>query len=457
MPPKGAQIRGRRINAAGARQCWGAMGLEEQLGALRFEDSGLVERIRTALQSLWEKQALMEQLGLVPVVDGSTADPFESSVLLKQTFEFTWNIARSAQNPNMVLVDPHRHPVMAVKRSFLEEHDVIAVMEAVLPDFLSENSGRSQLPQARWKEIFANDPSSVLSMEQQLARLVEQSLLLLDKQAKPIAASIAQEQEASSASAADELVLEPWMAAFDAQVAKAAASSKKKKKQAKAKPLAARQLETMTEEPERDRTPSQVLRDHYWRSPSVERTEEIAETVEVPLPVEQVVLLRSGLQDLDGRSSSPASVRSYSACSEDTLPSTPHPSQDMAANPPQLVNYLWGQSSQLNGEPVLGCHSSPRQCSTSTPGMNSDCSTAPSIAGTPWNLRGSWMPNRAPPQTPVEASSVAVVVKNTFIDVEEHNNRGRANNRLTKSMPPVAQRCTREEIDDTDPWCWYWH
>eukprot|EP00971_Amphidinium_carterae_P297599 5912617-Amphidinium_carterae.1 len=28
---------------------------------------------------------------------------------------------RSAHNPNMVLVDPHRHPVMAVKRAFLED------------------------------------------------------------------------------------------------------------------------------------------------------------------------------------------------------------------------------------------------------------------------------------------------------------------------------------------------
>eukprot|EP00971_Amphidinium_carterae_P282217 5602468-Amphidinium_carterae.1 len=56
-------------------------------------------------------------------------------------------------------------------------------------------------------------------------------------------------------------------------------------------------------------------------------------------------------------------------------------SEEMAANPPQLVNYLWGQSSQLTGEPVLRCHTSPRTCSTSTPGIYSDCSTTPSIAG----------------------------------------------------------------------------
>mmetsp|Transcript_16058 Transcript_16058/g.36849 ORF Transcript_16058/g.36849 Transcript_16058/m.36849 type:complete len:463 (+) Transcript_16058:78-1466(+) len=462
MPPKGAQRRGRRINAEGARQCWRTLSFEEQLSALRFEDAELVERIRTALQTLWEKQALMEQLGLVPIVEGSQADPFESSVLLKQTFEFTWNIARSAHNPNMVLVDPHRHPVMAVKRAFLEEHDILEVMEAVLPDFLSDNSSRVQLPQARWKEIFANDPSTVLSMEQQLAKVVEQSLLQLEKQAK----SPAQEQEAaSSASAAPahELVLEPWMAEFDAQAAKAAASSKKKRKQAKTKALVARPLETMTEEPERDRTAPQVLRDHYWRSPSVERTDDAAEQVECPLRKEmqehQVGVLGHKLQDMDMRSDSPRSVRSFSesACSEESLPSSPRHSQEMAANPPQLVNYLWGQSSQLTGEPVLRCHTSPRTCSTSTPGIYSDCSTTPSIAGTPWNLRGSWAPNRAPPQTPTEAGSVAVVVKNTFIDVEEHNNRGSASNRLTKSMPPVAQRCVREELDETDPWCWYWH
>mmetsp|Transcript_22811 Transcript_22811/g.53286 ORF Transcript_22811/g.53286 Transcript_22811/m.53286 type:complete len:468 (-) Transcript_22811:292-1695(-) len=451
-----------RIRPEDVKDTWRSLDNDARRAALRIEDITLVERIRGSLQALWANQVLMQQMGLAPVVaENESSDPFEESIVLKQMFEFTWDIARSAQHPNTVLVDPLRHPVMAVKLSFLEAGDVLAVMQRVLPDFLLESSGRAPLPQAKWKDLFSTDPPSVVALEKQLAKLVEQALWIMHRQhckaGQEAAKKLCVQEDTATASADQEIVLEPWMAEYDAKAVQQAAAKGKKSKKSKKQGLAVQQekskkLETMKEvASERDATSPRVLRHHYWQSPlqcgdqsapsswhSGDGCDRCGEEIEAKLALPE---------DLDTKSESDAA---------ESCPATPcGRCEDSSNTPSRLVNYIWGQTAQLPPAESVDADAdadecySPRSCSTSEPLASEDLSvTSPSHMGTPWS-RGSWAPT-----PPSQGSAVTVVVRKTFIDIEvPENGRKTRRERIARSLSPRPSA----DVEDEDPWRWYWH
>merc|ERR1712039_234739 len=75
----------------------------------------------------------------------------------------------------VVLVDPKLSPVLVMKEEFLQRTDFIECVRRVLPDFLTSQSHRTPIARARWKELWATEPTSVAALEQQLAKLIEQA------------------------------------------------------------------------------------------------------------------------------------------------------------------------------------------------------------------------------------------------------------------------------------------
>merc|ERR1711974_441417 len=157
----------RRVSILEIKSRWAHLSLDKRKDVLCFEEPVLVDRIKASLQALYNKQEWMRSLGIQ--LSGVADDPFAASSLFTQAFEFTWQIARSARNPNVVLVAPSGRPVMAVKDSFLEGEKLFVEFGRVLDDFLSERCGRVPLAKPRWKEIWTSEPSSVAAVELQLA------------------------------------------------------------------------------------------------------------------------------------------------------------------------------------------------------------------------------------------------------------------------------------------------
>mmetsp|Transcript_58379 Transcript_58379/g.170713 ORF Transcript_58379/g.170713 Transcript_58379/m.170713 type:complete len:369 (-) Transcript_58379:54-1160(-) len=234
MPP-----RLRRASAEEVRRRWAALSFERKQDLMRFDDPCLVERIKSALQALFQKQMLMNTLGIKLT---TAADPFAASALFTSAFEFTWQIARSTRNPSMILVDPMCMPVMAMKATFLEGDTIFRELGEVLPDLLSEKSGRAPLPKARWKDLWAIEPSSVQAMEQQLVKLVEQVLWAIG--ADP-SCEVQRELEGGSS---EPVPFEPWMESGESPKAKAKTgdAKKRKKQQKKQRASAASMLSEVT-------------------------------------------------------------------------------------------------------------------------------------------------------------------------------------------------------------------
>lgn len=164
-------------NQEEVRRRWGALSIDQRLLSMCFDDPVLVNRIKTSLQGLFEKQQAMIEMGEhMGLRMADAPDPFVASALLTGAFEFTWQVGRCATNPELVLIDSTRTPVMVMKRAFIEKDQLFEDMQAVMPEFLAQKGGRSPTPRARWKELFAVEPSSISAMERQLAKLVEQAL-----------------------------------------------------------------------------------------------------------------------------------------------------------------------------------------------------------------------------------------------------------------------------------------
>lgn len=166
--------------------------------------------------------------------------------------------------------------------------------------------------------------------------------------------------------------------------------------------------------------------------------------------------------------------------------------------PTQLVNYLWGQTSQLTSprgtfceaqragadkdapadadkeDPLWGSET-PGAVSTKTP--TTPISRTTSAQGTPWH-RGQWRsfePQVAP------AGATRLVVRNTFIDIDVSDAGSRSGQRSSRSLSP--NYCTPTNRGDRTPispisgrhapvtyaspeknagsdqseWSWYWH
>lgn len=224
------------------RRCWDALTLEQRQQATVFHDSVLVKQIMEASQELHRQHTLQAQLMQhhgISLANGE--DPFLSSELLTNAFQFSWESQRNVQNPNIVVLDKSRPPAIALKANFISRPDFFDIIKEALPDLCCARTGRVVLPRARWKEIWSFEPSSIAQMKAQLAKLVEQALWAVPidfptpAQAADGLTEVSAKQQPLVALEA-EVVFEPWMAQdSDPKVpeAKSKKSSKTKKKKTK--------------------------------------------------------------------------------------------------------------------------------------------------------------------------------------------------------------------------------
>lgn len=244
---------------------WAALSVEQRQAVFQFDDPVLLDRVRSSLQALYEKQALMEQLGLGG--GGPRADPFESSVLLKEAFHFSWSIARSKHQPNVVMIDPVARAVLAVKPEYLATEDIVGRVREAVPEFVTQQARHAQIPRARWKEFFAAEAASLAQLERQLSQLLEQALLAM---ATDPAYRVEVAEEAPLGNPSGEVAIEAWMLDHDEEAAKAGRVAKRKKAK-KPTEKTSKPLEPMVEETARqmlvakaDERPAMVLQQHYW-------------------------------------------------------------------------------------------------------------------------------------------------------------------------------------------------
>jgi len=486
MPARGARGvagvgRGAMPTEAEVLQRLTALSLEQRRAALRFEDAALVGRLRTALQVLFEKQSMMQQLCVNMGCEGGD-DAFEVSILLKQAFEFTFGTGRLVSDPSVI----HQlaAPVLIMKGAFLQDpQHLYDQMRGILPDFLSPKAPRPRLPKARWKELWATEPTSMAALEQQLAKLTEQALWAMAAEPEPM-------PTVAEAEADDGAVeMEPWMAEHDEEVSKARAKpAKKKKKNRKPKAQPTSELtEDATGEPVED------LEDDGQEA---DEPEDLEEEDSVPTKDNSIFVEGSYLtlpfpvpdcRDEEERSmptSSGAATSSGALGAYDgdmpwchRPPLTP-PSSPLGTSrtwrPAQLVNYLWGQTSQLSQLadglelPQQCCSSPSAPVSTHTPVTPMSC--ASSQGGTPWS-RGQWRPF---PQASGSGGTPRVVVRNTFIDMEVDDS-GNAGHRSSRSLSPsfgspvsrtpvpfqpshpLPDKPNVVYLNSNEQWQWHWH
>merc|ERR1719465_327706 len=124
-------------------------------------------------------------------------------------FEFTWQFCEPKNNPELVLVKDgemslllvnreeaeaddrpiKEHlvqprimmvdsdaPLLVLKPNVLMSDDFFERFKYALPDFLSTQTKRMPLPRARWKDLWASEPASIIALHEMLAKLVEQAL-----------------------------------------------------------------------------------------------------------------------------------------------------------------------------------------------------------------------------------------------------------------------------------------
>mmetsp|Transcript_86654 Transcript_86654/g.223193 ORF Transcript_86654/g.223193 Transcript_86654/m.223193 type:complete len:447 (+) Transcript_86654:99-1439(+) len=421
---------------------WATMLPEHRQGFMSFEDPFLVERIKCALQALFEKQTFMSHLGLHI---GESPDPFASSTLFTTAFEFTWHIGRSKSNPSTVLVDPASMPVMAMKLTFLQSVDFFQDLQCVLPDFLSSRSGRVPLPRARWKEIWAIEPSSVSGMEQSLVKLVEQALWTM--MCKPVCDLAIAEAPAVDI-ASEPVQLEAWMV-DDKDLRPKEKTSPKKKKKEKRRASVPKPLETTLEESLGLETPAEDADGsmdagtplHECIPEAAVSSEEDQE--DMCSDADESVCMGTFHVDGEGScmshdptaSSTPATgfgnVRGQQAPQPSKMPT----SSKLA--PPELVCYIWSQTAQFGQErdPTPSSHLEPTSPVTGC--------TTPQVA-TPFS-RGQWMTQ---PSTPSAVQTPKVVVRNTFVDIDDPDEEHRKGaTRRSRSLSP-SRICAGRD----DPW-----
>lgn len=91
---------------------------------------------------------------------GQNNDVLASATFFTSAFEFTWDDARS-------------QPLLTMKSSFAGDDNVFDVVRGVLPDLFC--SSRPALHRARWKDLWQTKPTSTAVLEQAVAKLMEQA------------------------------------------------------------------------------------------------------------------------------------------------------------------------------------------------------------------------------------------------------------------------------------------
>jgi len=432
-----------------------------------FDDGGLVDRIKAALQALFEKQMLMNTLGLT--MNGAQ-DPFASSTLFTTAFEFTWHVARSARNPQVVFMDPTRMPVMAMKASFMQSDNFFASLSSVLPDLLSERSGRVPLPRPRWKELWGSEPSSIAAMEQQLVKLVEQALWAMGSDPAYEIPEEGCQQMIADSLAGDCVMFESWMVIKPKP--KTGDASKKKKKKKQQRSSAPHTLEPTVEEEDVEGHASAAIPEENEEFPAIEEDEakepsasSLAEGVSDDESVglgtfhhvtaDETTSASEVSRDPTASSTPGLDLSSAKIwCSNWRPPVTPPgwhppmspppspPSPHKAMHPTQLVCYIWNQTSQFEH--------SPRSVVGSTQAQSSD--TTPQVGVTPFS-RGQWT-GHAQPGTPKNYANnpvLTAVVRNTFVDIDDPSERPAERIRGSRSLSPSKLGVSRDD-HWPDPW-----
>lgn len=489
----------RRTSEDEIRRRWAALDGERRQALMRFDDPMLVERIKASLQALFEKQMLMLHLG----ISLGSSDPFAASALFTSAFEFTWQICRSARNPSVVLVDPSGMPVLVMKPSFLEVQGdtVIETLRAVLPDMLSEKSGRVPMFRARWKDLWAAEPASIQAMEQQLVKLVEQALWAMG--ADPSCELLEDSNKAAVTrplALSDEVPLEPWML-DGAEPRGKAAEGKKKKKGKKPVHTAGGGREEFSEDPPPTSQPASISEeqeeDDNVDSDQLDEDLEDSGSAQAGAAVSLEHLPASPMEELGGEaglqdamsdsevvadvsdriclgdegvgvgtfnlagnaalgvglSLDPTASSTPAADSRSWGRSSPTASHKLM-HPPQLVCYIWNQTSQFvhgsewprhTGAPAVGSCTTPLSVDTATPRHPS----------TPFS-RGQWMDPSQPgsPNYTGRSPIVSAVVKNTFVDIIDDPSEcpKAVASRTSRSLSPPHSYGFSD-----DGWADHWH
>merc|ERR1719162_1458761 len=104
-------------------------------------------------------------------------------------------------------MDPDDQPsLMTLRVDMLQGDRIFDRFRAILPDFLTCQKARSPMPRARWKDLWMSEPSSVASLEAQLAKLVEQALWAMG-----VDPAFQVPDETPEPALADTVLFESWM------------------------------------------------------------------------------------------------------------------------------------------------------------------------------------------------------------------------------------------------------
>lgn len=406
----------RRVNEDEVLHRWDSLSLEQKQVVLTFDDGTLVDRIKSALQALFEKLLVMNTLGIRLQAD---ADPFAASMLFTSAFRFTWQVGRSARNPELMLVDPTAMPVLAAQPSCLEEKGTLfEELRRALPDFLSERSHRAPMPKPRWKDLWLVEPSSVPSIEKQLAKLVEQALwAMASDPAYEVSSLLIDSLDA------DSVPFESWMAAGSTEISatKSKRTTKTRRKKGGPSPVG----RPMSTDKHVVAVEAQsCLEEGASSSPELEE-EEATGACETRLASDDESVGVGIVNDSALRgpwSSDPTAASTPTICDSSTkswksrwMPTPPQPSFPQNLPPRQLVCYIWNQTSQFASGEVQ--ESRWRQPSTSVESPASPGSQA-QLPSTP-SARGSWNKHLPGSSQHIATPVLSVVVRNSFIDIDD--------------------------------------
>lgn len=470
MPQKSRRV----PNQEEVKRRWGALTIDQRLLSMSFDDPVLINRIKTSLQGLFENQQAMIEMGEhMGLRMADAPDPFAASALLTGAFEFTWQVGRCATNPELVLIDSTRTPIMVMKRAFIEKDRLFEDMKAVMPEFLAPRGGCLPTPRARWKEFFTIEPSSISAMERQLAKLVEQALWAMC--VNPSFEAPAQDDDILQVGDGASLPLEDesWMESES----NVKATTKKKKKSRRRSGGAAATQTAVAGEAEDEISGIVVL---VGEESKLALESSKALSAEAPKEGHTAIF-----GDEDGEAGTCASMTCASCAitadhsasddesvgvgsfhgscvastgelsQEPTATSTPalgrcgrsvcfpgsrlssprqlSPRRDnsslpLSSQPHNLVFYIWCQTSQL------------AQCEAANDGQDSSLYFASRASA----QRGKWLAPSAP-GTPLDNQSAVVFERNTFVEVDDRKDFWPTPCRTSRSLSPS---CRHDDCED---------
>lgn len=150
-------LRPKKASEDEVRKCWGLLSPDQRCQRMTFHDPKLVERIESTVQEMFVSYVLMTA--------GRNPDVLSTATFFTSAFEFTWDEVRL-------------QPILAMKPAFAaKDDDMFNSVRAVLPDLFC--SSRSVVHRARWKELWNTKPTSVVALEQAIAKLMEQAFWAL--------------------------------------------------------------------------------------------------------------------------------------------------------------------------------------------------------------------------------------------------------------------------------------